>query len=111
MQPPNPRVTCTQTRSSSSLCRSWKLTRRCDMQQVSDAFKAELVKSHVVYSYVDVVNPSGQTTRLTATGGSVQVDRTSDTRRRCSIDCVDPTGDLTPKNAASLLTPYGTEIR
>lgn len=81
------------------------------MQQVTDAFKAEIVKSHVVYSYVDVVSPSGQTTRLTATGGNVQVDRTSDVRRRCSLDCIDPDGNLTPKTAASLLTPYGTEIR
>lgn len=81
------------------------------MQLVSEAFKAEVVKSHVVYSYVDIVSPSGKTTRLTATGGSVQIDRTSDIRRRCSISCVDPTGTLTPKRAGALLTPYGTEIR
>lgn len=81
------------------------------MQQVSAAFKAEIVKSHVVYSYVDVVNPSGLTVRLTAVGGSVDIDRTSDTRRRCQIACVDSDGTLTPKTAASLLTPYGTEIR
>lgn len=81
------------------------------MQQVSAAFKAEVVKSHTVYSYVDVVSASGQTVRLTATGGSVQIDRTADVRRRCSIDCIDPDGTLTPKQAAAILTPYGTEIR
>jgi hypothetical protein len=81
------------------------------MQVVSDAFKAEIVKSHTVYSYVDVTSPTGQTFRLTATGGSVDIDRTADVRRKCSLDVVDPNGNLTPKNASSVLTPYGTEIR
>lgn len=81
------------------------------MQQVSAAFKAEVAKSHTVLSYVDVVTPTGHTFRLVATGGSVQIDRTADVRRRCSISVVDPDGTITPKSAASILTPYGTELR
>lgn len=81
------------------------------MQQVTDAFKAEVLKSHTVYSYVDCITPSNGSFRLTATGGNVQVDRTADVRRRLNCSVVDPNGDLTPKTAASILTPYGTELR
>lgn len=81
------------------------------MQQVTDAFLAEIRKSHTVYTYVDAVTPTGQTFRLNATGGSVDIDRTADIRRRCTVNCVDPDGTITPTSAASILTPFGTEIR
>lgn len=81
------------------------------MQQVTDEFLAEIRKSHVVYSYVDVVTATGDEFQLIATGGSVTVDRTADTRRRATITCIDPTGTITPITAQSVLTPFGTQIK
>lgn len=77
----------------------------------SQRFLTEVRRSHHVVSYVDVVSPTNEVQRLTATGGNVQEDATADVRRRCSITCVDATGDLTPRGAEDLLTPYGTELR
>lgn len=81
------------------------------MEQVSARFLAEIRKSHTVYSYVDITSTNQQQFRLPVTSGDVQVDRTADVRRRCSVTCIDPSGDLVPQNAQSILTPYGTEIR
>lgn len=81
------------------------------MQVVSDDFLAEIRKSHQVISYVDVITHDNRTFRLSATDGSVQIDRTADIRRRCTVKCVDPTGDITPISAESILTPFGTELR
>lgn len=81
------------------------------MLEVSDAFLAEIQKSHMVRSWVDVITHDNRTFRLQATGGEVNVDRTADVRRRCSVSCVDPTGEITPINAESILTPLGTELR
>lgn len=78
---------------------------------VSDRLLAEIRRSHEVFAFVDVVGPNNETKRLFTTDGSVQVDRTADIRRRCTINCVDPTGEITPKNVEGLLTPFGTEIR
>lgn len=77
----------------------------------SARFLAEIKHSHTVYSYIDVISPTQQTMRLPATGGDVTVDRTAAIRRSCRATCVDPTGTLAPSTAASLLTPYGTELR
>jgi len=81
------------------------------MQVVSAAFLAEIRKSHTVVSYVDVITHDNRTFRLDATSGSVDVDRTADIRRRCSVGCVDRDGTITPVNAESILTPFGTELR
>lgn len=81
------------------------------MQQVTDAFLAELQTSHVIYSYVDVVTATGDELQLICTGGSVTIDRTADTRRHATITCIDPTGVLTPTTAAAILTPFGTQVK
>jgi Domain of unknown function (DUF5047) len=78
------------------------------VQKVSKAFLQEITRSHVVYSYVDVISVTGKKTRLTATDGTVSVDRTAAIRRRFSCDCVDPSGTLTPESDGDLLTPFGT---
>jgi hypothetical protein len=81
------------------------------VETATDEFLAEIRRSHHVVSWVDVISPTGETKRLSATGGSVTEDATAEIRRRCSLSCYDATGDLTPKSADDLLTPYGTEVR
>ena len=81
------------------------------MEAATDEFLAEIRRSHHVVSYVDVTSPTGETKRLTATGGSVMEDATAEILRRCSLSCYDADGTLTPKTANDLLTPYGTEVR
>lgn len=81
------------------------------MQVVTDAFLREIRQSHEVIAYVDVITHDNRTFRLTATDGSVNIDRTADIRRRCTVACVDPDGAITPVNAESILTPFGTELR
>lgn len=77
----------------------------------TDAFLAEVRKSHTVVSYVDVITHDNRTFRLDATDGSVTGDRTADIRRRCTASCIDRTGDITPINAESILTPFGTDLK
>lgn len=81
------------------------------MEPTTDRFIAEISKSHTVYSYVQVTSPTQVSLILPAVGGNVEVDNTAETRRRCSVNCIDPTGELTPESQLSILTPYGTEIR
>lgn len=81
------------------------------MQVVSDAFLAEMRKSYTVFSYVDVVTWDNRVFRLDATDGTVNVDRTASTRRKATVTCVDPTGQLTPTSAKSVLAPFGTVIK
>jgi hypothetical protein len=78
---------------------------------VTPKFLTEISRSHRIVSYVDVVSPTGRTERLTATDGSVQVDRTADIRRRSTISCVDQFGLLTPSDFETLLKPYGTIVK
>ena len=81
------------------------------MEIATDKFLAEIRRSHYVYSYVDVVSPTLETKRLTATGGNVTEDATAEVRRRGSFSVADSTGELTPRGVEDLLTPYGTELR
>lgn len=81
------------------------------MQQVSAAFLAEIRKSHVVYSYVDLVAPNGQQMRLIATGGSVSVDRTADIRRVATVQCINPQGLTASDFTALNITPFGSVVR
>lgn len=80
-------------------------------QRGTDRFRAEIKKSHTVYSYIDVISPTLETVRLPATGGEVTCDRTANVRRSCRAVCVDPLGVLAPVDTDSLLTPYGTVLR
>lgn len=77
----------------------------------SDEFFKEIKKSHTSFAYVDCTSATNETVRLVALGGQVDVDRSASVRRRFTLTCTDPTGDLTPERAGDLLTPYGTELR
>src|SRR5688572_24765328 len=77
----------------------------------SDRFFRELRKSHRVFSYVDCTSATNEAVRLRALAGQVDVDRTASVRRRMTLTCTDPTGELTPAEAGDILTPYGTELR
>lgn len=81
------------------------------MEIASDRFHEEIRRSHQVVSYVDVVSATGESRRLSATGGGTTEDASAEVRRRCSLTCVDATGELTPTGVEDLLTPYGTEVR
>lgn len=81
------------------------------MEIATAEFLREIRRSHHVYSYVDVISPNLEVVRLSATGGGVTEDATAAVRRRCTLTIVDADGDLTPKRAEDLLTPYGTELR
>lgn len=77
----------------------------------TDRFLETIRRSHNYVSYVDVIGADLRVVRLPGTDGDVSFDDTAETRATCSVTCVDPTGELTPKDKAALLTPYGSEIR
>jgi len=77
---------------------------------VSDRFLNEIRRSHEVVSYIQVITPVREVITVEATEGEVSVDGTASVRRSCSFSCVDPEGIVTPKDAHSALTPFGTEI-
>lgn len=81
------------------------------MPSQTDRFYEEIRKSHKIISYVDVIGADQETISLPALDGQVDVDRTAQFRRKLSVDCIDPTGDITPRSDGELLTPYGTELR
>lgn len=77
------------------------------MQAVTDRFLEEIKKSHRVYAYVTATTPTQQTRTLSVTSGSsVTVDATAQVRRYCSVNTIDPTGDV-----EDFLSVPGTEIR
>lgn len=68
--------------------------------------------SHTVTSYVLCSTANQRTFTLTAVEGSVRVDRNGKIRRSCTVECIDPSGELTPEGPESDLTPFvGTELR
>lgn len=82
------------------------------MWPVSQTFLTELKQSHQVVCRADIL----QADRLVASdlkvvSGSVDIDASAATRRRCSCKIVDDTGLLFPNDAADVLSPYGYEIR
>lgn len=81
------------------------------MGRQTDEFYAEISRSHTAFSFVDVISPDLETIRLRATDGEVSADRTAAVRRSLRVQCVDPTGVITPRNTGEILTPYGTELR
>lgn len=81
------------------------------MPRGTDRYINEIKRSHKSISYVDITGPTQDKFRLTAIDGEVSVDGKGAIRRTLTVKCVDPTGELTPKNAESILTPFGTELR
>lgn len=82
------------------------------MQPVSAAFLAAVTNNPVVARSATVNQFDGkQLVELQITDGTVWDDITNATRRRCTVTLTDPTGTLTPANAADVLAPYGNELR
>src|SRR4051812_38060413 len=72
---------------------------------------SEIRVNHTVVSYVDLITSTQQKFRVRALTGDVSVDSSAAVRRSFSFSCIDPTGELTPTEAGSALTPFGTEVR
>lgn len=81
------------------------------MPRATDRFISEIKRSHRSISYVDITGPTQESFRLDAIDGEVSVDGKAAVRRGLTVKCIDRTGQLTPENAESVLTPFGTEIR
>lgn len=63
-----------------------------------------------VAEVIDRQGATGGSFSLQLTFGSVEEDRRRDVRRTCTVDLVDPTGELTPDDATDLLAPFGNEL-
>lgn len=81
------------------------------MGSQTDEFYYRLRRSHEVVSYVELVAPDQEARPLKVLDGEVACDRTAQVRRSLNCRVVDPTGEITPRNAGEILTPYGTELR
>jgi hypothetical protein len=81
------------------------------MARATNRFLQEIRRSHIVYSYVDVISPSQETQRLRVVDGDINVDRTAAIRRAGRLTCIDPERKLVPVGNSGILTPFGTEIR
>lgn len=78
------------------------------MYPVSSAFKAALSSSH---RFVGTCVVAGVTLVVDPSGSQVVVDRTQQIKRTASLTLIDPTGNLTPSDAKSLLHPLsGNEL-
>lgn len=77
------------------------------MQPTTPEFQEAVQQSHTVYAYVDAISPNQSSRRLVVTpGSSVTVDATAEVRRYCTINIIDPTGDI-----EELLSIPGVEVR
>lgn len=79
------------------------------MQPVSERFKQALSKSHKVISKIEL-HAGDSIIELSGTG-EVSVDANAAISRRCKLTIADPTGELTPVNSYSALTPFSNELR
>lgn len=84
------------------------------MRPVSQAFLDEVKTSHQIATLIEVINPDGDVlSEVTATvNGTVTLDATAASRGRLDVEFVDDgTLGLVPTSSASLLAPYGNELR
>lgn len=81
------------------------------MYPIGEDFKRTLKNSHKIAVKVEVLDNGVPVKELDIHQGNVSVDRHKNVRRSCSIQVVDPLGELTPKTATDLLTPYGNELK
>jgi hypothetical protein len=74
----------------------------------STRFSDSIIYGGDVVARCDVVDPTGQyiVKSLDVIGGSVSVDGSRKTRRQCSLNLQDPTGELVPDTAQDILQPY-----
>jgi len=76
------------------------------LYEISDSFKAAIQDSHTIVTKSEVLNTNYVLQYvLEPTVGNVTVDRDNNIRRRCTVELVDPTGELTPSDASDLLHP------
>lgn len=83
------------------------------MRPVTDAFKAEVVKSHRMTALVEVLQNGVVIDELdTVIAGTVTLDAKAQARGRVDLTVVDDgTLGLVPTAAGDLLAPYGRELR
>jgi len=79
------------------------------MYPVSARFLKTLAESHTPITEVTLFLANGKVEQLEHIGGSVSVDRGSQTRRTCSVQVADV--NLIPRNPADKLATYGAQLR
>ena len=79
------------------------------MYTVSARFLKTIAESHTVVTEVMLFRTDGSVERLEHTGGSVTVDRGSQSRRICSVTCADTS--LIPRTPTDRLAVYGARLR
>ena len=83
------------------------------MYPTTDAFRAEVRKSHVSVARAEVWRGSQKVIELPVQDGSVTVSVSQATRRTCSVILLAGIGDnsLVPSTAVDAITPFGNELR
>jgi hypothetical protein len=78
------------------------------MLHSSTRFDDSVITSHDVTTRAEIVDTTGTYVirTLDVIGGSVSTDAGRKVRRQCSLTLQDPTGELVPDTAQSLLQPY-----
>lgn len=79
------------------------------MYPVSDRFLAAIVEDHTPVSEVKLFRTDGSVETIEHMGGSVSVDRGSQTRRTCTVTCADVS--LIPRTPTDKLAAYGATLR
>lgn len=77
----------------------------------SEEFKQAVQMSHEAISQVNIIRDGKVVLELIPYEGEVTADRTAAQMRQCTLQIADPTGELTPADASSLLTPFGTQFQ
>ncbi|MFE7513823.1 DUF5047 domain-containing protein [Streptomyces sp. NPDC057540] len=79
------------------------------MYPVSARFLATIMESHTPVTQVTLYRTDGVVEQLAHTGGSVSVDRSSSTRRTCSVTLADTS--LIPRTDTDRLAVYGARLQ
>lgn len=80
------------------------------MLGTSDAFKQLVQTSHESVAEVDIIQSGKVVATLEPFDGHANADGTAAQMRSCTVSLADPTGKLTPVDAAALLAPFGTRM-
>lgn len=79
------------------------------MYPVSEAFKAAIAKPHRMVAKAEIVDGDGAIlATLAITSGNITIDKTSENRRRCTLEVVPI--DVTPDTAEDLLHPLSGNL-
>jgi hypothetical protein len=66
--------------------------------------------SHTIAVFADVIQGDQSLYSFNVIGGSATANAGDSIRRECTVDLVDPEGELAPTDVTDLLMPFGTEI-